>query len=132
MAKKIDDADDDGRPEFEPVTVEERLDWPQVVALETHQLELPGVSLQVTPRRHYLYDSLAAHLLGYVGEVTVKDLESPARLSDGRRHRQVRPRAQLGEHAARRQRRAGDRSRFGRAAAAHCCAKFRNGRATAS
>jgi penicillin-binding protein 2 len=74
MAKKIDDADDEGRPEFEPVVVDERMDWSQVVALETHQLELPGVSLQVTPRRHYLYDSMAAHLLGYVGEVTVKDL----------------------------------------------------------
>src|ERR1700722_6476491 len=74
MAKKVEDADDDGRPDFEPVMVEERLTWPQVVALETHQLEFPGVSLQVTPRRHYLYDSLAAHLLGYVGEVTVKDL----------------------------------------------------------
>ena len=74
MAKKIDDADDEERPEFEPVVVDERMDWSQVVALETHQLELPGVSLQVTPRRHYLYDSLAAHLLGYVGEVTVKDL----------------------------------------------------------
>src|SRR5271163_1553798 len=73
MAKKVEDADDDG-PDFEPVMVDERLDWQQVIALETHQLELPGVSLQVTPRRHYLYDSLAAHLLGYVGEVTVKDL----------------------------------------------------------
>jgi penicillin-binding protein 2 len=74
FSKKIDDADDEGRPEYEPVMVDERLEWPQVVALETHQLDLPGVSLQVTPRRHYLYDSLAAHLLGYVGEVTVKDL----------------------------------------------------------
>lgn len=74
FSKKIDDADDEGRPDYEPVIVAERLEWPQVVALETHQLELPGVSLQVTPRRHYLYDSLAAHLLGYVGEVTVKDL----------------------------------------------------------
>ncbi len=74
FSKKIDDADDEGRPDYEPVTVAERLEWPQVVALEAHQLELPGVSLQVTPRRHYLYDSLAAHLLGYVGEVTVKDL----------------------------------------------------------
>ncbi len=37
-------------------------------------MELPGVSLQVNPRRHYIYDSLAAHLLGYVGEVTVRDL----------------------------------------------------------
>jgi penicillin-binding protein 2 len=74
IAEKLEDAEDQGRPEFDPVTVDERLDWPQVVALETHQLELPGVSLQVNPRRHYIYDSLAAHLLGYVGEVTVRDL----------------------------------------------------------
>jgi penicillin-binding protein 2 len=72
--KKLDDADEQGRPEFDPVTVDERLSWPQVVALETHQLELPGVSLQVNPRRHYIYGPLAAHLLGYVGEVTVRDL----------------------------------------------------------
>lgn len=74
IADKLEDAEDQGRPEFDPVTVDERLEWPQVVALETHQLELPGVSLQVNPRRHYIYDSLAAHLLGYVGEVTVRDL----------------------------------------------------------
>ncbi len=72
--KKLDDADEQGRPQFDPVTVDERLSWPQVVALETHQLELPGVSLQVNPRRHYIYGPLAAHLLGYVGEVTVRDL----------------------------------------------------------
>jgi penicillin-binding protein 2 len=80
-AKKLEDAEEQGRPEFEPVTVEERLNWQQVVALETHQLELPGVSLQVNPQRHYIYDSLAAHLLGYVGEVTTRDL---ARLPDYR------------------------------------------------
>jgi penicillin-binding protein 2 len=74
IEKKLDDADDQGRPEFQPVIVDERLQWPQVVTLETHQLDLPGVSLQVNPRRHYIYGSLAAHLLGYVGEVTVRDL----------------------------------------------------------
>src|SRR5216683_7125828 len=73
-AKKLEDAQDQGRPEFEPVTVEERLNWQQVVTLETHQLELPGVSLQVNPQRHYIYGPIAAHLLGYVGEVTVRDL----------------------------------------------------------
>jgi penicillin-binding protein 2 len=74
VAKKLDDAEDQGRPEFDPVTVEERLDWQQVITLETHQLELPGVSLQVNPRRHYIYGPLGAHLLGYVGEVTTRDL----------------------------------------------------------
>lgn len=74
VAKKLEEADDQGRPEFEPVAVEERLDWQQVVTLESHQLELPGVSLQVNPRRHYIYGPLGAHLLGYVGEVSERDL----------------------------------------------------------
>ncbi|MGB3551657.1 MAG: hypothetical protein WA993_13260, partial [Candidatus Binatus sp.] len=74
IAGKISDADEAGRPPYEPVTVAERLGWQQVVALEAHQLELPGVSLQITPARHYLYGQLAAHLLGYVGEVTKNDL----------------------------------------------------------
>lgn len=74
VADKIASAEETGRPPYEPVIVAERLDWQQVVALETHQLELPGVSLEITPGRHYLYGNLAAHLLGYVGEVSVGDL----------------------------------------------------------
>jgi len=74
IEQKLERAEDEGRPEFDPVIVDEHLTWPQVVALETNQLDLPGVSLQVNPRRHYIYGSLAAHLLGYVGEVTVRDL----------------------------------------------------------
>ncbi len=78
VTDKLAQAEEESRPPFEPVAVEENLDWRQVVALETHQLELPGVSLQVTPRRHYLYGPLAAHLLGYVGEATETDLRSLA------------------------------------------------------
>jgi len=75
VAARLEQAEDDERPAYEPITVAEHLNWNQVVALETHQLELPGVSLQVNPRRHYLYGPLAAHLLGYVGEVTRNDLK---------------------------------------------------------
>jgi penicillin-binding protein 2 len=74
VAEKIASAEEQGRPPYEPVTVQERLDWQQVVALEAHQLELPGVSLEITPGRHYLYGTLAAHLLGYVGEVNRQEL----------------------------------------------------------
>jgi penicillin-binding protein 2 len=73
VADKISQAEDDGRPSSDPVTIKERLEWDQVVTVEAHQLELPGVSIQVTPRRRYLFGPLAAHLLGYVGEVN--DLE---------------------------------------------------------
>ncbi len=62
------------RPPYEGIVVQRDLDWSGVVALETHQLELPGVSLRVGPRRFYPYGPLAAHLLGYVGEVSETEL----------------------------------------------------------
>ena len=74
IAGKVADAEHNGRAPYEPITVDENLDWQQVVALETHQLDLPGVGLEITPARHYLYGDLAAHLLGYVGEVSRNDL----------------------------------------------------------
>jgi penicillin-binding protein 2 len=74
VSDKLSAAQDDGRPDFEPVVVKERLSWDQVVNVESHELELPGVSIQVTPRRRYPYGPLAAHLLGYVGEVSEREL----------------------------------------------------------
>src|SRR5258708_26381849 len=55
IAGKISDAEETGRPPYDPVMVVERLAWQQVVSLETHQPELPGVSLAITTARHYLY-----------------------------------------------------------------------------
>src|SRR5258705_4521241 len=63
------------RPQYEGIVVRRDLDWNDVVRVETHQLELPGVSLQVVPRRAYPFGTLAAHLFGYVGEVTEKELQ---------------------------------------------------------
>lgn len=62
------------RPPFEEVILKRDIDWESIVALETHQLELPGVSVQVGPRRTYPFNDTAAHLLGYVGEVSQQEL----------------------------------------------------------
>jgi penicillin-binding protein 2 len=73
------------RPPYEGIVLRRDVDWEGVVALETHQLDLPGLSLQVVPRRFYPYGSLAAHLLGYVGEVNESELRddtSTYRLGD--------------------------------------------------
>jgi penicillin-binding protein 2 len=64
------------RPPFEEVILKRDIDWESIVALETHQLELPGVSVQVGPRRTYPFGDMAAHLLGYVGEVNQQELAS--------------------------------------------------------
>ena len=63
------------RPPFEEVILQRDLPWESIVALETHQFDLPGVSVQVGPRRTYPFGKVAAHLLGYVGEVNDRELK---------------------------------------------------------
>ncbi len=60
---------------YMPVTLKRDLSLREVSIIEGHQLDLPGIEIHVEPRRHYLYGNLAAHLLGYVGEVSSSQLE---------------------------------------------------------
>lgn len=62
------------RPPFQPVVLSRDVDWPTLVTVETRQIELPGVSLRIGPRRSYLFGSLLAHVLGYIGEVNAAEL----------------------------------------------------------
>jgi penicillin-binding protein 2 len=64
------------RPAFEEIVLGKDIDWRSVVAVETHQLQLPGVTLRIRARRSYLLDGMAAHLLGYVGEITRNQLKA--------------------------------------------------------
>ncbi|MGE3499147.1 MAG: penicillin-binding protein 2 [Candidatus Binatia bacterium] len=72
-----------GRPPFQEVLVKRGLDYDEVAAIETHQLELPGVSLRVTPSRSYPHGRTLAHVLGYVGEVTSAEVERSQRYRPG-------------------------------------------------
>ncbi|MBN1289806.1 MAG: penicillin-binding protein 2 [Actinobacteria bacterium] len=40
-----------------------------------HQRELPGVNAEKKPVREYVYGSLAAHVIGYLGEISSESLE---------------------------------------------------------
>jgi penicillin-binding protein 2 len=64
------------RPPFEEIVLGRDIDWRSVVAVETHQLDLPGVTLRIRPRRSYLNNSMAAHLIGYLGEINRKQLKT--------------------------------------------------------
>jgi penicillin-binding protein 2 len=43
------------------------LTWDEMALVETFQPELPGVYIQVQPKREYRQKGLAAHVLGYLG-----------------------------------------------------------------
>ncbi len=49
-----------------------------LAAVEETRSELPGLEVQVEPLRHYAHGSLAAHLLGYAGEINQSELDERA------------------------------------------------------
>lgn len=70
---------------YSPLTVASGLDLPAVARVEEHRAELPGARVDVTPVRVYPQGDLAAHVIGYVGEVWPDDVdrpESPYRAGD--------------------------------------------------
>ena len=49
-----------------------------LAGVEETRAELPGIEVQIVPMRRYPHGKLAAHLLGYAGEVTDQELDSLA------------------------------------------------------
>ena len=66
------------RQAFLPVLIKQGLSLSEAAQLEAHRLNLPGMNIEVEARRRYLYESLAAHVLGYVGEISAEQLERAA------------------------------------------------------
>lgn len=64
------------RPAFGEIVLGRDVDWRSVVTVETHQLDLPGVTLWIRPRRSYLTNGTAAHVLGYLGEINPQQLKA--------------------------------------------------------
>ncbi|MTI08686.1 penicillin-binding protein 2 [Curvivirga aplysinae] len=62
------------RRAFVPVTVRQNLSWEDVSRLVVNTPDLPGVHVEVGQTRHYPYAETMAHVLGYVGAVTEKEL----------------------------------------------------------
>lgn len=52
------------------------LTWEEMALVETFQPELPGIFIQVQPKREYRQKGLAAHALGYLGEITDVQIKS--------------------------------------------------------
>ena len=69
---RIDDHLDE--PAYRPVVIIRNASMAQVAAVAARRLELPGVVIEEVPTRHYRTGTLAAHLFGYVGEITSPQL----------------------------------------------------------
>ncbi|NVM24319.1 MAG: penicillin-binding protein 2 [Desulfobacterales bacterium] len=62
------------RDPFNPVYIKKGLTRDELARIETNTLSIPGVIIKAKPKRHYLYGTLAAHLIGYLGEIDREQL----------------------------------------------------------
>jgi penicillin-binding protein 2 len=64
-----------GRKRFAAVRISSDISYDQLASVESHRYALPGVVTDIEPRRHYVEGDLAAHTLGYIGEIQGRQLE---------------------------------------------------------
>lgn len=69
----------DGRQSFLPVRLKRNVDRTTVAYVAEHEADLPGVDVEFEPLRRYPLGEMASHLLGYVGEISDKEMEHPDR-----------------------------------------------------
>ncbi|MBT8358700.1 MAG: penicillin-binding protein 2, partial [Deltaproteobacteria bacterium] len=61
---------------YKPLLLKQDIGRDTMAAVEVHKYELPGIVVNVNPRRHYLNRQSAAHLIGYLGEISPVELKS--------------------------------------------------------
>lgn len=62
------------QPSFIPVKIKIDLTRDEVAEIETWKIDLPGVQVQEEIKRTNIFGDVAAHLLGYIGEVNTTEL----------------------------------------------------------
>ncbi len=69
--------------EFEAMVLKESVDMKDIAWVESHSLEFPELRVELQPQRFYPLGTTLAHVLGYVGEVSPKQLEDPEYIEKG-------------------------------------------------
>ncbi len=62
--------------DFETMVLKENATMPDISWVESHSLEYPELRIELQPQRFYPHGLNLAHVLGYVGEISPKQLES--------------------------------------------------------
>ena len=67
-----------GLSSYKPVLLKQDIGRDAMASIEVHKFDLPGVAIDIRPVRHYINGQHAAHLIGYLGEINAKELQSGA------------------------------------------------------
>ncbi len=61
---------------YKPILLKKDIGRDALAAIEVRKFDLPGVFVDVKPRRHYIEQQTAAHLIGYLSEINPDELSS--------------------------------------------------------
>jgi len=64
-----------GFPPSFPVKIKDDISMDELAKAEVNRVYLPGVSIQIEPKRNYPYGKMMAHMLGYVSEISTEELK---------------------------------------------------------
>ncbi|MFW6124068.1 MAG: penicillin-binding protein 2 [Acidobacteriota bacterium] len=60
---------------FRPIVIKDNLNQKEVALIESRKAEFPELILQTEPKRFYPYQTLGAHVLGYLQEISPEELK---------------------------------------------------------
>ena len=68
----------EGVSAYKPLLLRQDIGRDALAAIEVNKFDLPGISVNVNLRRHYIHERSAAHLIGYLSEISPEELKSGA------------------------------------------------------
>tara|TARA_B100001123_G_scaffold43084_1_gene44265 strand:+ start:3077 stop:5002 length:1926 start_codon:yes stop_codon:yes gene_type:complete len=70
------------RKPWEPIIISDNLSWSEFSRLNLFLHEIQGIKPVVSSARKYLEDGSSSHIIGYVGDTSIKDLENNSLLRE--------------------------------------------------
>lgn len=77
LEERLSPLKDKRQPKFETMVLKENATIQDISWVESHTLEFPELRIELQPQRYYPHGESVAHVLGYVGEISPKQLEKP-------------------------------------------------------
>ena len=71
-----------GMPPSFPIKIKSDIPMDEVAKVEANRVYIPGISIQIEPKRNYPYAASFAHVIGYVSEVSDDELKDKKKYKD--------------------------------------------------
>ncbi|NOZ69489.1 MAG: penicillin-binding protein 2 [Deferribacteres bacterium] len=62
---------------FQPVRLKQNVSFEEVARVEARKIDFPGLQVNVVGARQYIYGDSASHVVGYLGRLSIEQLNAP-------------------------------------------------------